>query len=225
MGSDSGTYQQQAYQYIKEQIFTVGFKPGEYIQDNKIANKLEISRTPVREAFQRLENEGLLVYEAHRGWKVYVLSLHDINEIFDLKLVIEGMTARKAADCEDEKLCLELRATLQKMEEAVETNNLDNWIEADTRLHDIIFELAGNQRALNILRNLNDQWHRIRGGFVARTGRMEESLIEHQAFVDAILAGNGDEAERLMVNHLVYIRDDLINLLVNLVLPFVDEGV
>lgn len=225
MGSDSVTYQQQAYQYIKEQIFTVGFKPGEYIQDNQIANKLEISRTPVREAFHRLENEGLLVYEARRGWKVYVLSLDDINEIFDLKLVIEGMTARKAADCEDEKLCLELRATLQMMEEAVKTNNLDNWIEADTRLHDIIFELAGNQRALNILRNLNDQWHRIRGGFVARTGRIEESLIEHQAFVDAILAGRGDDAERLMVDHLVYIRDDLINLLVNLVLPFVDEGV
>ena len=225
MGSDSGTYQQQAYHYIKEQIFTVGFKPGEYIQDNQIANKLEISRTPVREAFHRLENEGLLVYEAHRGWKVYVLSLEDIHEIFDLKLLVEGMAARKAADCEDEKLCLELRSTLQKMEKAVETNNLDNWIEADTRLHDIIFELAGNQRALNILHNLNDQWHRIRGGFVARTGRMEESLIEHQAFVDAILAGRGDDAERLMVNHLVIIRDDLINLLVNLVLPFVDEGV
>ena len=117
MEASSMTYQQQAYQYIKQQIFSVGFKPGEYITDSQIAGYLNISRTPVREAFHRLEKEGLLVYEARRGWKIYVLSLEDIQEIFDLKLVIEGMAARKAAVCQDE----DLRAALQRAMEDLRT--------------------------------------------------------------------------------------------------------
>jgi len=225
METSSATYQQQAYQYIKEQIFSVGLKPGEYITDSQIASNLNISRTPVREAFHRLENEGLLTYEARKGWKVYVLSLKDIHEIFDLKLVIEGMTARKAAECQNEELCAELKRIIQKMEYSGKTEDLVTWTEADNRLHDIIFEMADNQRALNIIHNLNDQWHRLRVGFVARTGRKEQSIIEHQLFVESILRGDGEAAEQYMVVHLARVRDELVNLLVNLVLPFVDKGV
>ena len=97
MGKELATFQQQTYDYVRSQIINLGFKPGEFITDAQIAEKLTISRTPVREAFQRLEKEGLLVNEARKGWRVYMLDLEDINEIFDLKIAIECMLVKKAA--------------------------------------------------------------------------------------------------------------------------------
>ncbi|MEJ2708774.1 MAG: GntR family transcriptional regulator [Anaerolineales bacterium] len=219
------TFQQQAYQYIKDQIMNLGFKPGEYITDGKIAAHLNFSRTPVREAFHRLEKEGLLIYETRRGWKIYTLSLDDIHEIFDLKNIIEGMLARKAASCQDDRLRKSLQEAFIDMHRSAEENDTGAWTEADSRLHETIFNMAGNERAQNVINNLNDQWHRVRIGFVARTGRMERSASEHEAFVQAILEGNGEAAERHMRDHLERLREELVNLLENMVLPFVQEGV
>jgi len=219
------TNQQQAYEFIKTQIMTLGFKPGEYITDTQIASQLNISRTPVREAFYRLEKEGLLIYEARRGWMIYTLSLENINDIFDIKEVIEGMVARKAADCQDERLRNALREALEKMEAAAREQNADAWLEADKHLHDILFQMAGNELASRIVANLNDQWHRVRLGFVALQGRTIRSADEHRSIIESILAGDGEEAERRMKAHLNKVRSELVHLLVTMVLPFVQKGI
>jgi DNA-binding GntR family transcriptional regulator len=161
MGKELTTYQQQTYDYVRGQIINLGFKPGEFINDAQIAEKLSISRTPVREAFQRLEKEGLLVNEARKGWRVYMLDLEDIDEIFDLKIAIEGMLVRKAAACTDKSLRKDLAAALTDMKAAVEDDDPDAWLQADIHLHNIIFLMANNERAEQVIRTLNDQWHRI----------------------------------------------------------------
>ncbi len=225
MDDSNQTFQQQAYAFIKEQIVSLGFKPGEFITDTQIANQLKISRTPVREAFYRLEKEGLLIYEARRGWKIYTLSLEDIHEIFDIKVALEGMVARQAAECKNETLQAALREALETMQEAAGTGDIDAWLQADQRLHDILLQMAGNERAERIVANLNDQWHRVRVGFMALQGRTRRSADEHRLFVDSVLAGNGEEAERRMRNHLNELREELVHLLVSIVLPFVEAGV
>jgi DNA-binding GntR family transcriptional regulator len=219
------TFQKQAYDFIKSQIMNLGFKPGEYITDSQIAGLLKISRTPVREAFYRLEKEGLLINEARRGWKIYTLSLDNINDIFDIKEVLEGMVARKAAACQDESLRSSLRDTFEKMALAAEANDVDAWLDADFHLHDILFQMAGNEIANRIITNLNDQWHRVRLGFVALQGRMQRSVDEHQSIIKSILDNDGEEAERLMQAHLNQVRQELVHLLVSVVLPFADKGV
>jgi DNA-binding GntR family transcriptional regulator len=219
------TYQEQAYGFIKSQIMNLGFKPGEYVTDSQIAALLKISRTPVREAFHRLEKEGLLINEARRGWKIYTLSLENINDIFDIKEVVEGMVARKAASCKDENLRASLRDTLERMASAAQADDVEAWMEADTYLHDVLFRMAGNESAQRIITNLNDQWHRIRLGFVALQGRMQRSADEHRFIVNSILDGDGEEAERLMRDHLHQVRQELVHLLVSVVLPFVDKGI
>jgi DNA-binding GntR family transcriptional regulator len=219
------TYQQQAYDYIRGQIFALGYKPGEYITDSQVAARLSISRTPVREAFHRLEKEGLLINEARRGWKVYTLSLKDIHEIFDIKVNLEGMIARKAAESDNEELRHDLSTALKHMGEAAEGGDAEAWIQNDERLHKILFDMAENERAHRIIMNLNDQWFRVRIGFVALQGRMKLSVGEHQNIVQAILDGNEAEAELLMRQHLNRVREELVQLLINLVLPFVEEGV
>ena len=224
MGKELTTFQQQAYDYVRGQIINLGFKPGEFINDAQIAEKLSISRTPVREAFQRLEKEGLLVNEARKGWRVYMLDLEDIDEIFDLKIAIEGMLVRKAAACTDKSLRKDLAAALADMKAAVEDDDPDAWLQADIHLHNIIFLMANNERAEQVIRMLNDQWHRIRLGYVALQGRTDKSIAEHADFVHSILAGDAQKAETQMRNHLSRVRDDLIQLVKRLVLPFSNSG-
>jgi DNA-binding GntR family transcriptional regulator len=225
MVDSNETFQQQAYFYIKEQIVNLGYKPGEFITDTQIANQLKVSRTPVREAFYRLEKEGLLIYEARRGWKIYTLSLDDIHDIFDIKEVLEGMVARQAAECKDETLQANLREALINMQAAAEAGDSELWLQVDRSMHDILFEMAGNERASRIIANLNDQWHRVRIGFIALQGRTSRSAEEHRLFVESILAGNGEEAEQRMCTHLNEVRKELVHLLVTIVLPYVDDGV
>ncbi len=221
----ASTFQEKAYSFVKSQITNLGFKPGEYLTDVQIANELNISRTPVREAFRMLEREGLLIYESRRGWKVYTLSLEDINEIFEIKIALEQIQARKAAQCKDEILRRKLKETIDLMRKATDENDVENWTKHDADLHHIIFIMANNRRALQIVENINDQWNRVRIGFSARTGRIKRSIIEHEAIVFAILEGNEEEAEKSYCQHLRNVREELISLLINMVYPFVKEGV
>ncbi len=219
------TFQENAYNYVKSQILNLGFKPGEYLTDIQISNKLNISRTPVREAFRMIEQEGLLVYEARRGWKVYTLTLDDVNEIFEIKIALEGKLSRRAAQCEDEHLRKKLKETIKSMRKVADANDVESWILLDTDIHHTIYLMAHNQRALQIIENLNDQWNRLRTGFSARTGRINRSIIEHEALVQAILDGNGQNAEKFTQDHLRNVQDELVNTLINMVLPFAKDGV
>jgi DNA-binding GntR family transcriptional regulator len=225
MKTTTVVFQQQAYEYIKANILNLTLKPGQYIMDTQIASELNISRTPVREAFHRIENEGLLVYEQRKGWRVYTLTLKDVHEIFDLKEIIESDVAFKAANCKDETLRDQLKLIISQMAEVSKANDSAGWFDADRRLHETLFKMADNQRAYAIFINLNEQWHRLRIGFTLIQGRMQRSIVEHQVVIDNILGGNGEEAARLTRLHLVNLRTELVNMLVNVVLPFAGTGI
>lgn len=222
---EKNTLQEQAYQFIKSKIVNLGFKPGEYITDLQIAESLDISRTPVREAFRILEREGLLIYEAKRGWKVYSLTLDDIKEIFEIKINLESLLSKKAAQCNDAVLRKKLKETIDAMKRAAAKEDVNSWVDLDQDLHRLIFLMAGNQRAMNYIENLNDQWNRLRVGFSARTGRISKSILEHEALVSAILEGDSEKAEKATIDHLTLVRDELTSLLINMVLPYAKNGV
>jgi DNA-binding GntR family transcriptional regulator len=135
------------------------------------------------------------------------------------------MTARKAAECHDEALRAALQGALEEMRQAAVNNDIDTWIQADVRFHDTIFAMADNERARRIIWNLNDQWNRVRVGFVTIQSRVERATDEHQAIMEGILAGDSEEAERQTRMHFQRVREELIHVLVNMVLPFVEGGV
>lgn len=219
------TYQQLAYDFVKARIMNLELKPGQYITDSQVAGDLNISRTPVREALRRLEQENLLINEARHGWKVYALALKDIHEIFDIKETLEGLIIRRAAACQAEGLRRTLKEALERMQRATQDGDPDAWLEADAQLHEIIFTMGGNEHASNIIRGVNDQWYRVRIGLQALEGRMQRSTPEHEHIVEHILAGDGEEAARLNRTHVNSVRDELVRVLVNLVFPFAEEGV
>ncbi len=216
--------QQQAYEYVRTKILAMEFMPGETITDSRVASDLKISRTPVREAFQRLENEGLLISELRRGWRVYSMSLKDIDDIFDIKCEVEGLIARKAALDQNEEHHQVLQDILKRMKIASNDDDLETWLELDASLHHLLYVMAQNERAERIIRNLNDQWHRLRRGFIKMRGRLDIATNEHELVISAIIAHDADRAQQAMKDHLNDVRHGLIKVLVAMILPYARDG-
>ena len=219
------TLQKKVYSLVKQKIMNRELKPGSYLADSQLATELGMSRTPVREAFRLLEHEGFLVSSARRGWKVYALSLKDIQEIFDIKETLESMLAKKAADCQDAAKREQLKKAMERMKASAASNDYDAWRRADLELHNILLAMSGNGRGSRMICDLNDQWYRVRLGLIAMQGRLDPSNREHEEVVNRVLAGDGEGAERHMREHLHSLREDLEHLLINVILPFVEAGV
>jgi len=220
----NNTYQQQVYDYVRNKILSMEYRPGDYITDSQIAAELKISRTPAREAFQRLENEGLLFSEARRGWRIYSLTIKDIEDIFDLKCEIEGLVARKAAMGHNEEHHQTLQNYLNRMREASMKDDVATWMEMDSSLHHLFYLMAQNDRAEKIIKSLNDQWHRLRKGFINLQGRLDIATNEHDKIVNAVINGDAEGAELAMQAHLNSVRQGLVKVLVTMILPYARDG-
>jgi DNA-binding FadR family transcriptional regulator len=97
-------------------------------------------------------------------------------------------------------------------------------MQADIRLHNILFLMSNNERAENYINNLNDQWHRLRLAYTALQGRTEKSIIEHSRIVTSVLEGDAEKATNYMCDHLIRVREDLEKLIEKVILPFSNSG-
>jgi DNA-binding GntR family transcriptional regulator len=221
---NSATFQQQAYDYVKNQITGLKLKPGQTLTDSQVAAELNISRTPVREALRRLEQEGLLVNDSRRGWKIYSLSLDDIRQIFELKQLLEGLIVEQAAACQDPSLRAELQDAVTRMQHAAAAADYEAWRLADTALHRTLHLMSSNRRACVTVQSLDDQWFRLRAGYIALEGRMQRSAREHTEIVASLLAGDGAAASEKMRVHIETVYHDLVDTL-RVVMPFVQGNI
>ncbi len=218
------TFQQQAYDYVKDQITGLKLKPGQTLTDSQVAAELKFSRTPVREALRRLEQEGLLDNDSRRGWKVYSLSLDDIRQIFELKQLLEGLIVEQAAACQEHGLRLALQEALVLMQKAAAAGDYEGWRQADAHLHLTLQKMSRNRRACATVQSLDDQWFRLRAGYIALEGRMQRSVHEHAEIVASLLAGDGPGAAEKMRAHIEYVYHDLVDTL-RVVMPFVQGNI
>lgn len=211
-----------AYTIILKKIISMELKPGETITEISLSEKLGISRTPVRDAVQRLEMEGLVVTE-NRTKKIYYLTPHDIENIFDLKIAIESTIARLASEKGTEQqmnelsdIVLDIRELIKSLKlgkEEDEESFFEKWIETDQKFHAKIAEMADNSRAEQIINTLNTQWHRIKMGLSAIEGRMEKSAYEHELIGNAIISRKPDDAEQSVKNHLSNLKNVLLKIM------------
>ena len=131
---------------IREQILAGGFAQGEHLVEARIAEQLNVSRGPVREAFKLLRSEGLLQEEPRRGTFVVSLSADDVREIYGLRAAIEGRAARLLASQQDPAALAELRALLSSIEAAAASGDVTAVYRQDLAFHDALCRLSGNAR-------------------------------------------------------------------------------
>lgn len=220
-GTSSKKAWEEAYSVIQQQILSLQIKPGEAVTEIALSDRLGIGRTPVREALKRLEQEGLIITHNQRK-RVYILSIREIEEIFDLKTAIESNVAKWAAQRGSEEEFIDLHGIQREMEvflaerasgQKQEDEWLQTWLSIDLRLHAQLFKMAASHRSEVIIQNLNRQWHRLKVGILAMEGRIDKTVLEHQKFVGAILQKDPAAAQRLMEEHLENLKRELVKLL------------
>lgn len=199
-----------AYQKILDSILNYSLKPGEVITEIDLSENLGLSRTPVREAIRKLENDGLIVTH-NRTKTVCFLTDADIEEIFDLKIAIESLIVRQAAEkgtTEQMNVLGNLLIEMRRLREKKIKNGMpdelffEEWLKVDDRFHQLLFEMSDNNRAQQIVQTLNMQWHRIKVGLSAIEGRTEKTAAEHEAIGKAIIQREPEAAEMAVSYHL-----------------------
>ncbi len=212
---------QRAYNEIQELIINSKLKPGATVTEIGLSKQLNMSRTPVREALVKLEQEGLVVSESGRK-KIFMLTIREIDEMFDIKIVLESAISKWAAKRGSDTDKLNLQSLLNQMiahvkkrpsDESEEEIWFQEWLKLDRKLHDLIFSMAGNKKAKQFILNINKQWHRLRVGLQAMEGRIEKSIEEHEKFVTAIIKGDGDKAMMETQAHLSSLKRIIIKML------------
>lgn len=194
---------EQAVAAVRAAIDDGRMKPGVRYSVYQLAESLRVSRTPVREALLRLEEVGLITFEARQGFHIRLPHATDIADIFAVRLALELPAVRRAAGTRDPGLARALRAERTRMRAAARDGGEDVFMRHDRRLHDLILQWAGNERARAIVATLRETTRLLGASTAERTRTITDIDDEHSPIVDAIIAGDPAAAEAAMRRHLV----------------------
>ena len=190
------TYVQDAYAAIRSAIIEGRLPPGHKVTVRPLAEELGLSPTPIKGALAALEREGFLVAVPHRGYFIPDVSTNDMNEIYELREVLDGIAARRSAAAETHtELAKELKGLLARQHACVTRGDLAGYSDLDVTFHQAILTASGNARLSQVAGNLLGQ---LRLGRIASTqvpGQVTRSLAGHAEIIAAIGAGDGNAAE------------------------------
>ena len=194
---------EQAIAAIRAAIDQGRMKPGVKYSAYQLAEILGISRTPVRDALLRLEEVGLIKFEARQGFRILLPRPKEIAEIFAVRLALELPAVRKVAAVADTSLTRALLEQRRLMQAAAAGGDETAFARHDQRLHDLILDAAGNTRSRAIVRSLRETTRLLGASTADRTRTLADIDNEHAPIVDAIAAGDPAAAEAAMRTHLV----------------------
>lgn len=189
------------FKYIKFEIINGHFKPGESLVESKLAEELGVSRTPIREAIRLLELEGLVETTPNKGAVVLGVSHKDVEDIYAIRILIEGLAARWAAQNMDSNEKKELQKIIDLMEFYASKGDLDELAELDNRFHHIIYEASRSKILKLTLSNLHEYVQQARLHSLKVPQRLDQTIAEHHAIMDCFLEGDSKKAEKALKEH------------------------
>lgn len=197
---------ERAYRYLKQQITHGHLSDNDMISEGDIGKVLSLSRTPVREAFLRLETEGFLRLYPKRGALIVPLGAEDIRDIYESRYLIEAHSAQKVAQLPSAQrtaIVAALEATIEKQEEALSRERLDLYTAFDAEFHQHIMKTAGNEILANLYNSLRDKQARITSRIVTRNADNAQVFVQgHKQLTLAIRGGNSDTYQQVLSEHL-----------------------
>ncbi|MFI6987839.1 GntR family transcriptional regulator [Nonomuraea wenchangensis] len=187
---------------VRAVILGGDFVPNQRLIEADVCEQFGASRAAVRETFKELASEGLVEIMRNKGARVRVISKAEAVEIAEVRMVLEGLAAYKAAERVTPEQAAELRAIVTDMRAAVEANDLDRYSELNVALHAKIREIAGHRTAAAIIERLGAQVVRHKFRLARQPGRAAVSLPQHELVVAAIVARDPEAAQTSMQQHL-----------------------
>lgn len=208
--SSSSSLRQRIFRQIQNDILNGVYEPGENLIETKLSEELGVSRTPVREALRQLELEGLVQSVPNKGVTVKGVSAEDIQDIYTIRMLIEGLAARWAAEKITAEEMEELKEAVDLEEFYTMKNDNSRLLKLDTRFHDIIFKASKSMPLMHTLSTFHHYIQKARKISMSSEKRAAEVLKEHKAIMQAIVERDAARAEKLTTEHVKNASDNLL---------------
>jgi DNA-binding GntR family transcriptional regulator len=189
-----------AHNLIRQKIITLELPPLSAIDEQALMEDLQLGRTPIREALQRLAAEGLVFFAPRRGIFVADISITDLQKIFELRVVLEGFCARLAAQRATDGQLAEIEAVIVGLEQIPEADG-EVLMAIDERFHKLLYEAADNEFLANTLTRLHALSFRLWYLVLDRLDGVKGAMEQHIAIMRALKARDGAQAEVLIQQH------------------------
>lgn len=192
---------ERAYRTLRDRLVVLDIAPGDPLQESRLAEELEVGRTPLREAIKRLEVDRLVVSYPRRGTFATGVDITELATVSEVRELLEPLAARKAALRADPEVRDALREAHEGVESLVDGSPWREAMAADLAVHRLIYRAAGNPHLEDSLIRLDNLATRIWSVMVDRLPDVSAHVREHAALLEAILAGDADRAEELALAH------------------------
>lgn len=187
---------------LRQAILTGELKPGERLMEIHLANKLGVSRTPIREAIRKLELEGLVTMIPRRGAEVAQITEKSMNDVLEVRRALDALCVELACDRITEEELEQLKKACDGFEAAVRTGDAKRIAQADVALHDIIVHATGNQRLIQLVNNLSEQMYRYRFEYIKDSSQHERLVEEHRIIYQSIVRKDKETASMAAKTHI-----------------------
>ena len=187
---------------LREAILRGELKPGERLMEIQLANKLGVSRTPIREAIRKLELEGLVLMIPRKGAEVAQITEKSLRDVLEVRRALENLAVQLACLRMSPQTLADLKAAARAFEEILGGEDVTAVAEADVTFHDVIYMATDNQRLISLLNNLLEQMYRYRVEYLKKKECHKQLLWEHQEIIRAIEAGEIDVATKITEQHI-----------------------
>ena len=187
---------------LRQAILRGELKPGERLMEIQLANKLGVSRTPIREAIRKLELEGLVLMIPRKGAEVAEITEKNLRDVLEVRCALEELAVLLACDRIDKQGIQDLRKAAKHFESVLDSDDITKIAEADVAFHDIIYMATDNQRLIQLLNNLREQMYRYRIEYLKKKECHPQLVAEHEEVIDAIESGEREKAMRITSQHI-----------------------
>ncbi|MCX7920438.1 MAG: GntR family transcriptional regulator [Clostridia bacterium] len=209
--SNSGSLRAKVFNQLQNDILNGKYQPGESLIETRLCDDLGVSRTPIREAIRQLELEGLVQSIPNKGAIVKGISAKDIEDIYTIRMLIEGLAARWATEKITPEELEELKEAVELEEFYTMKNDTEHLLKFDSKFHEIIFKASKSKPLMHTLKTFHHYVQRARNTSLRCPGRAEEVLMEHKAILQAIINGEAEKAEKLTTEHVRNASNNLIH--------------
>jgi len=177
---------------LRQAILTGELKPGERLMEIHLANRLGVSRTPIREAIRKLELEGLVTMIPRRGAEVAEITEKSLQDVLEVRRALDALIVELACERISQEELEQLDAACKKVEEAIAGKDLKKIAQADVAFHDIIVKATGNTRLVQMVNNLSEQMYRYRFEYIKDESKHQSLIEEHRIIFESLK--NSDKA-------------------------------
>ena len=197
------------YDHVKRRIVANELPFGSKLTEDELAKELGISRTPIREALNRLAQDRLVTVSPGRGAFVATFSFDDMVQLLEIRETLEGMAARLASNRITKETLEKLRQRLEATTQKQEHNGYKGYLDADRDFHECVISACGNHHLSQLMKSLQDRIQMLRSRSVMLPGRARNSFQEHMEIIDALSARDPDLAEEKIRTHIRNVKGDL----------------